>query len=229
MDSLDKYSAVDSFYKRYDNGDELRIINANETSFAAYFLSSCEDEVWEENYYPPLDSLIFFHKKQDGKWIQTDSIMWFSNSIYENYRKEDLNGDGLTDLVFDFYDFRIDEHLVFIFNKKTRQFYHNEEFDLENICYDSKSKFVRSRIYGGLRLYGGRHSCSSKMRYRVVGENLKFDLGAEMCPDGIQQKTASLRYYTMKNGEEITIKLIKGSSRKIDKLYTKAIWDSSLD
>jgi hypothetical protein len=228
-DSLEKYSGVDSFYKRYPNGDMLNIVKANKTSFAAYFFIAGEDEVWEENFYPPVDSLIFFNKKQGGQWLQTDSVMWYSNSIYENYGIEDLNGDGFSDFVFHFFGEKHGENLVFIFNKKTRQFEHNGQFDLENICYDSKSKFVRSRIYGGLRIHGGLHSCSYKMRYRVVGENLKFDLGAEMCPDGIQQKTASLRYYTMKNGEEITIKLIKGSSRKIDKLYTKAIWDSSLD
>ena len=100
---------------------------------------------------------------------------------------------------------------------------HDSQFDLENISFDTKSKFVRSHTIGGM------FTCSSKMRYRVVGEILKFDLGAEICPYGIQQKTASLRYYTMKNEEEITIKLIKGSFEKIDKLYTKAIWDSSLD
>ena len=115
--------------------------------------------------------------------------------------------------------------MVFIFNKKTRQFHHNEQFDLENISYDPKNKFVKSYHYSGIV------DCQYKMRYRVVGENLKFDLGVTACPDDhlFGEKASILRYYTMKNGKEITIKSIKGSGKKIGKLFRKALWDSSLD
>ena len=113
MDSLEKYSGVDSFYKRYPNGDMLNIVKANKTSFAAYFFIAGEDEVWEENFYPPVDSLIFFNKKQGGQWLQTDSVMWYSNSIYENYGIEDLNGDGFSDFVFHFFSINV---FYFVYN-----------------------------------------------------------------------------------------------------------------
>ena len=222
MDSLDKYSAADSFFKAYDNGNMLSIGKVNKTFFAAYFLAS--DENYDEDNHAAKDSLIFFHKKQGGKWFQTDKFS-SSNSIYNNYRKRDLNGDGFTDLVFPFYSPQNTENMVFIFNKKTRQFYHNEQFDLENISYDPKNKFVKSYHYSGIV------DCQYKMRYRVVGENLKFDLGVTACPDDhfFGEKASILRYYTMKNGKEITIKSIKGSGKKIGKLFRKALWDSSLD
>ncbi len=221
MDSLDKYSAVDSFFKAYDNGNILSIGKVNKTFFAAYFLPSNEN--YDEDIHAARDSLIFYHKKQGGKWFQTDKFSPF-NSIYNNYEKKDINGDGFTDLIFPSLNGNID-NMVFIFNKKTRQFYHNKQFDLENISYDPKSKFVRSHEYGGM------YSCSTKMRYRVVGEKLKFDLGVSACADDhlFGEKKSILRYYTIKNGKEITIKSIKGPSKKIGKLFRKALWDSSLD
>ncbi len=221
MDSLDKYSAEDSFFKAYDNGNMLSIGKVNKTFFAAYFLAS--DENYDEDNHAAKDSLIFFHKNQGGKWFQTDKFS-SSNSIYNNYRKRDLNGDGFTDLVFPFYSPQNTENMVFLFNKKTRQFYHNKEFDLVNIAYDQKNKFVISHEYGGM------YACSTKVRYRVVGENLKFDLGVSACANdnNLGEKASILRYYTMKNGKEITIKSIKGPGKKIGKLFRKALWDSSL-
>jgi hypothetical protein len=222
MDSLDKYSAADSFFKAYDNGNMLSIGKVNKTFFAAYFIYSNEN--WDEDINAAKDSLIFFHKKQGGKWFQTDKFS-SSNSIYNNFEKKDLNGDGFADLVFPFFAPQNTENMVFIFNKKTRQFYHNEQFDLENISYDPKNKFVKSYHYSGIV------DCQYKMRYRVVGENLKFDLGVTACPDDhlFGEKASILRYNTIKNGKEITIKSIKGSGKKIGKLFRKALWDSSLD
>jgi|GEM_PF-3131234 hypothetical protein len=201
IDSLQRYSFADSLILD-DEGYTLCIAKANNASFAALMFE---------------DSLIFYQKMQGEIWIATDTVEGVnSNEFY----RTDINADGYSDVIIPSMGPAGTDNKVFLFNRKSGLFQHNEQFDLPNISCDFKSKTIRSQVF-----YPSIAACQYKMRYKISGYTLIFDKGVSLCPDHRNPfKNGTLKFYKIINSREVTTKIIRGKIPYISKIFTKALW-----
>ena len=201
IDSLQKYYSADSLILDYE-GYTLCIAKANGASFAALMFE---------------DSLIFYQKTRGEIWTATDTVEGVNTN---NFDRTDINADGYSDVIFPSEGPAGTNNKVFLFNRKSGLFQHNEQFDLPNISCDFKTKTIRS-----LALYPSIAACQYKMRYKISGHNLIFDLGVSICPDKQNPlKSGTIKFYKIIKGREVTTKIIRGKRAVISRIFDKALW-----
>lgn len=201
IDSLQKYSSADSLILD-DEGYTLCIAKANGASFAALMFE---------------DSLVFYQKTRGEIWTATDTVEGVNTNSFD---RTDINADGYSDVIFPSEGPAGTDNKVFLFNRKSGLFQHNEQFDLPNISCDFKSKTIRSMVF-----YPSIAACQYKMRYKIRGYNLIFDLGVSICPSKQNPlKSGTIKFYKVIKGREVTTKIIRGKPAVISRIFEKALW-----
>ncbi len=202
-DSLNKYQNADSLFDKEPH--RYYVGTANKRPFALVSIS---------------DTTTAFYQKKGADWHITDTLQFPPLSI----KLDDLNGDGFNDIVMTYNITGIGgnaENVSLLYYSATREFKHNEYFDLPNISYDPKSKLVRAPWWSG-----SVHP-QDKMTYSLVGDSVALKEGVVYTPtESTQGATATVEFYSMQGTHRIVSKKVKGNADRLYKIFEKALWDS---
>jgi hypothetical protein len=206
MDSLDKYADTDSILL----GDErlglfLFIGKINECNFSVLA--------------KPNNEIVFFQRRASTQWIATDTVQ--DSPCCSFVRCLDLNGDGSKDVAIACISAANTTNKVFLFDNASKSFAHNKHYDLVNVDYDEKQRFVRSSWFAGIV------HCQEKQKYKIVGDSLAFDLGISYCPNlETGNKIATVKFYKKIGNSKVTTKETSGEANKLWRLFQKSLWDT---
>ncbi len=213
-----KFNIIDSLIK-FEGGRDTLLYD--EALDATLFISKANNRHY--GVYVVSEKTLAFYQKLQNVWIATEEMPYEYPFSYA--KGEDVNGDGVNDV-------RVaclsgsagnSENTVFLYDKASGVFKHNKFYDLPNLAFDKKGKFIRSSWYAGAV------HCQSKFKYKITGDSLIFDKGMSFCPDYDDIKKATFIEYTRKGGERIVIDSIKGKAGKLWTKFEKGFWDSEHD
>jgi hypothetical protein len=210
-----RFSPVDTL-KKYSGSDTL-----NNYGTYPFYVGSANKR--EFGFIQTTDSTSIIYQREGENWKVTDT---FKFPLYR-VTKIDLNGDGYQDLEVTYSVTAAgnnSENLVFIFNPKTSKFRHNKYYDLPNIQFDKSKGIIHSAWWASAALG------QNKETYKITGDSLNFDQGISYSPKGKPHSDiASIEFYTLKGDSTIVNKRITGNSKRLWKMFEKALWDTSID
>jgi hypothetical protein len=213
-----KFSILDSL-KKFGGGKDTLLID--EASDATLFIGRTNNKNF--GVYIVSDKSLQFYQETQLKWVKSPIINY--NLMFSFATCEDINGDNINDIIISCLSGSAGntEDTVFIYDKKTEMFKHNESFDLTNVAYDKKGKFVRSSWYTSAV------HCQTKMKYFIKGDSLAFGFGVSFCPDDIDGSTGTLTHFKMRDNKRVAIDSLTGKSGKLWRKFEKEFWNSKHD
>lgn len=208
IDTLNKYTNSDSLSIQDEISEStLEIRKANEQRFA----------VWTEH-----DSLLVFFMKEGTQWKANDTLEL--GNFLSSVEMHDLNGDSYQDIQVASYSGSAHNtnNVVFLYNPAKSIFEHNYYYNLTNISYDRKGKFIRSSWSGGVV-----HP-QTKTKYLITGDSLTLNSFVKYYPGENENNNASFVRYYQVDGELLSDS-ISGKQARIWKKFERALWNSEKD
>jgi hypothetical protein len=207
IDSLNKYSEADSMML-----DEPRL-------FTGLFIGIANGINLGVQWLEKQNCIVFF-QKQNENWL-VDTVDFY----FENYhiKFEDLDGDAVNDATVYSPSGSAGnlQNAVFLFDPGKKKFWHNEEYDLENVQYDKEHKFIRSWRYAGVT------HCQTKEKYISKGGHVVFESGLTYCPnEETLGETGTLEFYKRKGEKRKVTKTKTGKAEELYKIFDKTFWNS---
>lgn len=212
------FSVVDSLYK-YSNADSVLLVD--DSLHATLFIGKVNDRnfaVW----VIPDSILVFFQHRSNSQWAATDTLKYKLDFSFAECI--DLNGDNIKDVRVSCLSGSAGntENRVFLFDNNTKSFYHNKYYDLPNVEYDAKNKFIKSWWFAGVV------HCQEKWKYKITGDSLTFDLGVSYCPDEkTQGETGTIEFYKKVGDKEVITNKLTGISDTIWNIFEQSLWNTS--
>lgn len=210
MDSLKKYEGgKDTLLLDDENEATLFIGRTNNKNYGAYVISE--------------KSLQFYQQPNNNQWTKSTVINY--NGMFSYVSCEDVNGDNVNDIIISSMSGSAGntDDTVFIYDKKPEIFNHKECYDLTNVTYDKKGKFIRSSWYSGAV------NCQTKMKYIIKDDCPEFALGVYFCPDQEYGKTGTLYHFKIVDGQRVNVDSITGKSGRLWRKFKNEFWNSKND
>jgi len=217
-DGMENFSILDSLKKFEGSRDTLLLDDAND---ATLFIGTTKGRHY--GVYVISEKTLAFYQKKHNWWELTEQFPY--EYLFSYAEAEDINGDGTDDIKVACLSGSAgnSESTIFLYDIAAGSFKHNKFYDLPNVAYDKKGKFIRSSWYAGAM------HCQSKYKYRITGDSLTFDKGVSFCPNHDDMKKGIFIEYTQKGDDRIVIDSINGNPDKLWNRFEKSFWDSEHD
>lgn len=216
---IKNFSILDSLKKFGGGKDTLLLDDAND---ATLFVGRTNNKNFGV-YIVSEKSLQFYQQHDNNYWAKSTVINY--DNMFSYVSCEDVNGDNVNDIIISSLNGSAGntDDTVFLYDRKMGAFNYNECYNLTNLSYDKKGKFIRSSWYSGAV------HCQTKMKYIIKDECLEFALGVTFCPDQEYGKTGTLYHFKIVDGQRVNVDSITGKSGRLWRKFENEFWNSKND